>query len=399
MPHYLPPRNSEFSESNSIDFLFVLPGITFYPSGGYKVVYELGKRLSENGNSVGILFLRNVYRNLSKKVTDEALDTYIRTEGKKYSIFSRIFNHKSTYKLLPIFRKIFGVTYKEKFGKIEIFFSNGDFSERSVKRVVANGWQTAFFVRDFPFTQKKYYFIQQEDDDVSCNGALAKLAGKTYSFDMKKLVINEEMAKRFLHDEPIKIKVGIDPNLYPMNIPSEERDPCIILMPLRKGGYKGAETAIQCSKLVKKEKENVKFVSFGNYDLSEVPDYIEHHGTVSDVELVKLYNMASIFVLPSIIEGTPLTPLEAMSAGAAVVSTNNKGIAEYVVNGTNGLLVPVGDPEALKNAILKLVDNPELRITLAAEGKTTASGFTYEHTYKDFKSAVEYFERMNSVDS
>lgn len=68
-----------------------------------------------------------------------------------------------------------------------------------------------------------------------------------------------------------------------------------------------------------------------------------------------------IYVLPSYREGTPVSVLEAMSAGLPVVTTNAVGCRETAVHEQSGLLVPVKDAAALASAIERLIVDPELR--------------------------------------
>ncbi len=79
-----------------------------------------------------------------------------------------------------------------------------------------------------------------------------------------------------------------------------------------------------------------------------------------------------IFVLPSHYEGMPLSVIEAMAAGLPVVATPVGGVPEVVEDGVTGLLVPVGDPEALSAAIEKLAASPELRLRMGKCGQERA---------------------------
>jgi glycosyltransferase involved in cell wall biosynthesis len=83
------------------------------------------------------------------------------------------------------------------------------------------------------------------------------------------------------------------------------------------------------------------------------------------------YQRASVFVLPSVIasngdrDGIPNVLLEAMASGVPVVSTPVSGIPELIESGLDGLLVPPNNPEALAEAIEKLLASHELRNSLA----------------------------------
>jgi glycosyltransferase involved in cell wall biosynthesis len=70
---------------------------------------------------------------------------------------------------------------------------------------------------------------------------------------------------------------------------------------------------------------------------------------------------ADLFVLSSEREGLPMTLIEAMRAGRAVVSTRIGGTSEAVADGATGLLTPVGDAPALGRAIGDLLDDPVRR--------------------------------------
>lgn len=71
-----------------------------------------------------------------------------------------------------------------------------------------------------------------------------------------------------------------------------------------------------------------------------------------------------------------LVPLEAMAVGRPVVATGTGGSAEYLRPGMNALVVPPGDPAALRAAVLRLAAEPELRERLVAGGRATAAAHT-----------------------
>jgi glycosyltransferase involved in cell wall biosynthesis len=85
------------------------------------------------------------------------------------------------------------------------------------------------------------------------------------------------------------------------------------------------------------------------------------------------------FVLPSRFEGTPLSLLDAMAAGRAIVATAIAGVDELVVPDESALLVPPGDPDALADALKRIVAEPALRARLGGAAKQRAESlFTVE---------------------
>lgn len=92
-------------------------------------------------------------------------------------------------------------------------------------------------------------------------------------------------------------------------------------------------------------------------------------GMRTDME--RLYAAMDVFVLPSHREGFPRAAMEASAMGLPVVATDIRGCREVVDPGRNGLLVPVGDPRALREAIEELAD-PQVRRRLSAGARTKA---------------------------
>ncbi len=78
-----------------------------------------------------------------------------------------------------------------------------------------------------------------------------------------------------------------------------------------------------------------------------------------------------IFVMPSVTETTSLATLEAMSCGVAVISTKVGFMEKYIVKGHNGVFFPKASVSTLRSKIVKLVENPELRIKLGMNARRT----------------------------
>jgi glycosyltransferase involved in cell wall biosynthesis len=96
-------------------------------------------------------------------------------------------------------------------------------------------------------------------------------------------------------------------------------------------------------------------------------------------DVPRLMRCADVVVLPSLVEGLPLTVLEAMAARVPVVATAIGGTDEAVVDGMTGVLVPPGDAAALANAVERLLSNPQLARRLSEAGAARiAEHFTAE---------------------
>jgi glycosyltransferase involved in cell wall biosynthesis len=88
-------------------------------------------------------------------------------------------------------------------------------------------------------------------------------------------------------------------------------------------------------------------------------------------DVPRLLAAFDVFVLTSQIEANPISILEAMSAGKAVVATDVGSIREVVAQGTTGFLVPPGDVEQMAERVLQLIRNPRLARTLGTAGRST----------------------------
>jgi len=109
---------------------------------------------------------------------------------------------------------------------------------------------------------------------------------------------------------------------------------------------------------------------------------IEHRvrqmSRVPEETLVGLYNIADVFVLPSLYEGFGLPVLEAMACGTPVVVANVASLPEVV--GDAGLLVDPHSSEAMAEGILRVLTDPSLADRLRERGLQRARDFTWERT-------------------
>jgi glycosyltransferase involved in cell wall biosynthesis len=92
--------------------------------------------------------------------------------------------------------------------------------------------------------------------------------------------------------------------------------------------------------------------------------------------VVDYLRASDMFVLPSLFEGMPLSILEAMGAGLPVIATAVDGTPEVVIDGETGLLVPPADPEALAQAVNRLLDDRQLAARMGQAGRARADSFS-----------------------
>jgi glycosyltransferase-like protein len=108
-------------------------------------------------------------------------------------------------------------------------------------------------------------------------------------------------------------------------------------------------------------------------DELDLGDSVRVLGPVTDAELESLYRAADLFALPSTKEGFGLAVLEALAAGLPAIVSDLDVFQTYLADGDSALMAPVGDHDALADALVRAAVTPELAARLRAGGRTVAA--------------------------
>jgi glycosyltransferase involved in cell wall biosynthesis len=120
-------------------------------------------------------------------------------------------------------------------------------------------------------------------------------------------------------------------------------------------------------------------------------------GYVSDTELWELYRRCTVFCYPSLAEGFGLPVLEAMAAGAAVVTSNVSSLPEV-----GGDAVEYADPldvDAIADALRKVIEDTQLRDQLRARAKQRAGEFTWAGFAQTTREVLEHAAAIHTSPS
>lgn len=112
-------------------------------------------------------------------------------------------------------------------------------------------------------------------------------------------------------------------------------------------------------------------------------------GHLPDARIPVVYNAADIFLNTSAADNQPQTLIEASASGLPVVSSNAGGIPDLIADGENGLLAPIGDIMALTDAILRLLDDPDLAQSLSVAAHQNAERFAWPQVAPQLARAYE----------
>ena len=189
------------------------------------------------------------------------------------------------------------------------------------------------------------------------------------------IVCPSEFLQNLIHENnpgaaTVVIPNGIELNKFSPHAPKVQQILCVTRMFERKG----VQYLIAAFKKLDPPDWKLILVGDGPY-LDEVKAHADGYRAIqvlgfleNDSEQMRqLYENSSIFVLPSASENFPIVLLEAMTAGAAVVTTRGTGCEN--VAGTTALLVAPRSTRDLESALEKLMTDKELRERIAAEGR------------------------------
>lgn len=99
--------------------------------------------------------------------------------------------------------------------------------------------------------------------------------------------------------------------------------------------------------------------------LAKYEGLFRYSGAVPRTELYRYYSEGSVFVLPSLEEGLALVQAQAMACGLPVIATTNTGAEDIYDDGVEGFIVPIRNPEAIRERILHLYEHPDIRDEMA----------------------------------
>jgi len=119
-------------------------------------------------------------------------------------------------------------------------------------------------------------------------------------------------------------------------------------------------------------------------------DHVRLLGRLSPIAVRDELRQSDIFILPSLAEGFCNAAIEAMGCSLPVVMTNCGGSLEGVTDGVEGFIVPIWDPEAMAEGILRLARDPALRQTMGHAARARViRDFTVKRHVQEFADLLE----------
>jgi glycosyltransferase involved in cell wall biosynthesis len=173
----------------------------------------------------------------------------------------------------------------------------------------------------------------------------------------------------------------------------------VILMFGHMGPFKGLPTLLRAFEKITKERNDVQLIIAGadhpNFPgylggfIKNTPPKVVFMGYVPEKDLCKVFGLADVVVTPYLLAtGTSGVFHLACGFGKPVVSSNLPEIRELLEDGASALLIPPGDADTLKSAILKVLNNKEVankmakqNLEFAQKERLSVVAKLYEETY------------------
>jgi glycosyltransferase involved in cell wall biosynthesis len=223
------------------------------------------------------------------------------------------------------------------------------------------------FLRDI--TQARYV-LRHARKVISVNRYEVKALIQRYKVPPRKIVV---------------IPNGVDqnrfntPQAYKSDLLKEWSDRKVILSGGVLARWKGFDYLIHAMKLVVKERDDARLAITGNgpdrarlqnlmFSLG-LEEHVKFLGYLDENLMPLCYSLSSMYVLPSIYDVCPTSVLQAMSSEKPVIVTSHGGQTELVIDGKTGLIVEPCNAEALAKAILTLLSDEELALSMGKQGR------------------------------
>ncbi len=185
-------------------------------------------------------------------------------------------------------------------------------------------------------------------------------------------------------DKVVPLPLGVDTEQFkPPRDERKGRSGCTVLFVGMLEPHKGIEYLLEAFKCLELPGVRLVLVGKGGPDWGRIevryPGLFTQVENVPHGEIVRHYHEADVFVLPSLADSFGMVVLEAMATGLPVIVSTNVGAP--VIDGRTGIVVPVADVGALREALRLLCSDPAVRREMGAEGFRLAQGLGWK-TYR-----------------
>lgn len=212
------------------------------------------------------------------------------------------------------------------------------------------------------------------------------------------IVVLSEFAKRTFVDRGVasdKLKIlrlGVNTEIFKPNLHFSPSLPVRVVFFGTLGVRKGVHTLLEATRDFSQAVLRLTLIGPLERDFKPILRRYYHAEvcpSMSHTKLSDFIRSMHVYAMPTLEDGFSNTLVQAMSCGLVPVVTPNCGAAEYIRDGENGLLVPVGDVSALTRVFHRLVENPLWITTLRNEAVKISSLCSWEKYGEEVRSLVD----------
>ncbi|MCL4199107.1 MAG: glycosyltransferase family 4 protein [Phycisphaerales bacterium] len=259
---------------------------------------------------------------------------------------------------------------------------------------IATWWRTREWIEPWSTAKGvKVYFIR----GYEVHGGDPDRVRATYRLPGPKLVIarwlQRLMAEEFGDPHAVLVPNGVDRSQFQAPERAKGRVPAVGMLYGRQA-IKGAPTAFEAIRLLQRRDPSIRVVSFGSQPPLRAhtpPGNFEFHLCPDQSVIPTLYSRTDCWIVPSTTEGFGMPGIEAAACRCPLVVTRCGGPEDFVEDGRNGFLVPVGDAQAMADAVSRV-------LTSAGEQWSSMSRASYEISLRfDWDRSAEILEKALTI--
>ncbi len=284
---------------------------------------------------------------------------------------------------------LFDALARRHLDQCEVFVSYAGFGLHSIRRAKANGATTVLF-RNSPHIEFQRAIREEEFarygvslppvDEGSIQRELQEYEEAHYIRVPSDFARRTFLERGFDPDKVVMIPHGVDLENFPPVTKSDT-----VFRVLFVGGiglWKGLQYLLEAVRQLRLRNSEVVLIGGISDDakpiLRQYGGLFKYQGVISRRELYRYYSQASVYVLPSLEEGMALTVLEAMACGVPVIVSEHTGVESVVRDGQEGFIIPIRDVTAIKEKLLHLYENQEIRARMGQAAFERVKSFTWD---------------------
>lgn len=283
-------------------------------------------------------------------------------------------------------------TFKEH--QIPVMSQDLRLVEGRIDKAVATMWTTVAFLENYQNIEKRYYLVQNFETDFYEPGVpLRVFANQSYipKVPIQYLTISK-WCEDWLRDDYEQIARYAPNGIEKENFPHHKREMNGKIRILIEGDcgveYKNVDESFKITNELDKEKYEIWYMSYN----AEPKDWYRVDKFLHKVpfdQVADVYNQCDILLKTSYLESFSYPPLEMMATGGYAVVVPNDGNKEYLVDGENCLLYPLGKIEKGIAAIERICTDKGLQEHLYECGIKTAQSRDWESIRKEIVALYE----------